>query len=565
MDQKRLYQKILFSQKRRASLCFRTIYLFTPVLLILLSASQVSSSSYFALEPLDTSSPRATMESFLRYSTGYGTALLSPHEVSFTAKAAMARAIRCFDLSEVAPVIAENVGRESVLLLHEILNRIPVPTLKDIPGRDEVRRDEVEQWYIPLTGITIGRISEGDRKNAFLFSPDTIRRLSNYYDEVRHLPNREGVLENIYEASIYTSGWMIPQNLIDSLPPLIRRGFFGQALWQWIGLAATVVFGGLLLFLLCLKYRRLRGSRAKNQWPLKLLSYPLLAIGVLFAVRNITQIQLNITGTVNNYTMILMRGVCLTLLSWTVFVGCNIVMHAIISTSRAKDNSLNIDFIHLLFRVVSTILIFVIWYLGGIDFGIPVNAVFASAGIAGVALALAARESLANFFGGISILFDGPFKTGDFIILDSGERGEVRSIGMRSTRLLTLDDILITIPNSVITSAKIVNESAPYPHFRVRVAVGVAYGSDLDLVETVLTDIAKCCKMVRTDPQPLARIRNFGDSSIEFELLAWAIQPHDRGMVIHDLSKAIDKRFAEEGITIPFPQRDVHLQTEQVK
>ncbi len=553
----------ILSVKERVFLCLCAIALPFAIASFFLSVLPVWSSPYFALEPLDTSSPRATMESFQRYSSAYGKALFFPEKVSYTTEAAMARALLCFDLREVAPILAENVGRESVLLLSEILNRIEVPALDDIPNRDEVRRDELELWYIPLSGITLHRVSEGDRKNDFLFTPETVRRLSRYYDEVRHLPVRVGALENIYEASRYSAGGVISQTLIDSLPSQMRHSFFGQALWQWAGLAATVSLAAVLLWLIWIRYKKMRRNRTENQWPLKMLAYPLLAIGVSFVARNITHTHLNISGTVNNFTLFLLHGLFLILLSWTAYVVCNIVMHAITTASRNKENLLNIDFINLLFRVISAILIFAIWYWGGLDFGLPVNAVFASAGIAGVALALAARESLANFFGGISILFDGPFKTGDFIVLDTGERGEVKSIGMRSTRLLTLDGILIVIPNSVITNTKIVNESAPYPHFRVRVAVGVAYGSDLGLVETVLTDIAKSCKMVRTDPPPQARLRVFGDSSIDFELLAWAIQPHDRGRVIHDLSKAIDKRFAEEGITIPFPQRDVHLQEEK--
>ena len=502
------------------------------------------------------------MESFQRYATAYGKSLRAPEDVTFPPEAAMARAIRCFDLSEVAPILADNIGRESVLLLGEILNRIPLPAPEEIPDRDQAREAELERWYIPLTGITLHKISEGERKNEFLFTPGTIRRLNRYYEEVRHLPPREGVLENIYEASLYASGGGLSLGFIESLPAPVRHRYQGLTVWQWVGLAVTFVGGAVLVWIIWIRYKKLRTSPAGEKWPVKLIAFPLLALGIALAARYVTQILLGISGTINNVTLILLHGLFLIFLSWIVYAGSNIIMHAIIAASRDKENLLNVDFINLLFRVVSTLMIFGIWYWGGLDFGLPVNAVFASAGIAGVALALAARESLANFFGGLSILFDGPFKTGDFIVLDSGERGEVKSIGMRSTKLLTLDGVLITIPNSVITNAKIVNESAPYQHFRARLAVGVAYGSNLELVERVLTDVARECDLVRSDPPPIARIRTFGDSSIDFELLAWAIRPRDRGRLIHDLSLAIDKRFAEEGITIPFPQRDVHLPQE---
>jgi len=190
---------------------------------------------------------------------------------------------------------------------------------------------------------------------------------------------------------------------------------------------------------------------------------------------------------------------------------------------------------------------------------INITPLLASAGIAGVAVALAAKETLANFFGGVSVFLDQPFRTGDYIILDDGERGEVVDIGMRSTRLLTRDDVQISIPNSIIANTKIVNESAPQPRFRVRVKVGTAYGSDVDQVEETLISVAAGNPNVVSHPSPRVRFRSFGDSSLDFELLCWVQQPHDKGRVIHELNRAIYKAFAEAGIVIPFPQRDVHL------
>jgi small-conductance mechanosensitive channel len=183
----------------------------------------------------------------------------------------------------------------------------------------------------------------------------------------------------------------------------------------------------------------------------------------------------------------------------------------------------------------------------------------ASAGIAGIAIALAAKETLSNFFGGMSILLDKPFKAGDYIILDTGERGEVVEVGMRSTRIMTRDDVQISIPNSVITNTKVVNESAPVPNFRVRIKVGVAYGTDVDKVEEILLDVAGNNHLVVSKPEPRVRFRTFGDSSLDFELLCWAHRPHDKGRLIHELNRAIYKAFNAAGIVIPFPQRDVHM------
>jgi len=190
---------------------------------------------------------------------------------------------------------------------------------------------------------------------------------------------------------------------------------------------------------------------------------------------------------------------------------------------------------------------------------INITPVIASAGIAGVAVALAAKDTLSNFFGGISIFIDRPYKIGDYIVLDSGERGEVTEIGIRSTWIKTRDDVQISVPNSIISNTKIINESAPVPSFRIRIPVGVAYGSDVDLVERILFEVALGNDNVLKDPEPRVRFRQFGDSALNFELLCWAREPAMRGLTVHELNKSIYKAFAEAGVRIPFPQRDVHI------
>ncbi|MFQ5720209.1 MAG: mechanosensitive ion channel family protein [Acidobacteriota bacterium] len=183
-----------------------------------------------------------------------------------------------------------------------------------------------------------------------------------------------------------------------------------------------------------------------------------------------------------------------------------------------------------------------------------------SAGIVGVALGFAAKDSLANLFGGMFVIADAPYKLGDFIRLDSGERGRVTQIGLRSTRLLTREDIEIVIPNAQIASAKIVNESGgPYEKARVTVVVGVAYGSDVDRVREVLLEAASTVDIVARDPAARVRFTEFGDSALMFRLLAWVEDPANRGLCVDRLHTAVYKQLMSAGIEIPFPQRDVHL------
>jgi small-conductance mechanosensitive channel len=193
---------------------------------------------------------------------------------------------------------------------------------------------------------------------------------------------------------------------------------------------------------------------------------------------------------------------------------------------------------------------------------INITPLIASAGIAGAAIALAAKDTIANFFGGLSVFADKPFKIGDFIVIDKVDRGEVVSIGIRSTRIKTLDDIMITIPNAIIAGSKIVNESAPTPNLRVRIPVNVAYGSDIELVEKILTGIALQNENVVNEPAPRVFFSAFGESSLNLELLCWVKEPAVKLRAVDAINKSIYKKFNELGIRIPFPQRDVHIYQE---
>lgn len=205
-----------------------------------------------------------------------------------------------------------------------------------------------------------------------------------------------------------------------------------------------------------------------------------------------------------------------------------------------------------------TVLVWLFMLLWNIDG----TAWLASAGVIGIAVGFAARDTLANLISGVSIIADAPYKIGDYIILDTGERGVVTELGMRSTRLLTRDDVEISIPNAVMGNAKITNESGgPAVEHRIRVPIGVAYGTEPEKIVGILEGIAREEEMMLDLPAPRVRMRGFGPSSVEFELLGWIPYPEQRGLATHRILMAIDKRFREEGVTIPFPQQDVHIRS----
>ena len=199
-------------------------------------------------------------------------------------------------------------------------------------------------------------------------------------------------------------------------------------------------------------------------------------------------------------------------------------------------------------------------YFVCIAWHIPLTSWLTSAGIVGIAVGFAAKDTLANLFSGIFIIADAPYKVGDFIILDQGVRGIVSEIGIRSTRLLTRDDVEVTVPNAVIANAQIINETGgPHDKMRVRIRVQAAYGSDVDRVREVLLNAVDGAEHVSEEPAPRVRFRSFGDSGLDFELLAWIEEPVYRGKVIDALNTAVYKQFNAAGIEIPFPKRDVYI------
>ena len=200
-------------------------------------------------------------------------------------------------------------------------------------------------------------------------------------------------------------------------------------------------------------------------------------------------------------------------------------------------------------------------YFVMLAWAVDIRGWLASAGVVGVAVGFAAQDTLANLFAGVFILMDRPYKLGDFLVLESGERGRVTGIGIRTTRLLTRDDQQIIIPNAVMADARIVNESAgPWIDCRIRVTVDVAYGSDLDHAAEVMNEVALRTEdvVLETNRRPRVRFSSFEDSGIRCHLLCWVPQPMFRERVVDRLIRGIHTDFNEKGIEIPFPQRVLH-------
>jgi small-conductance mechanosensitive channel len=197
--------------------------------------------------------------------------------------------------------------------------------------------------------------------------------------------------------------------------------------------------------------------------------------------------------------------------------------------------------------------------------GFDVTLFLAGMGVMGIVIGFAAQETLSNFFSGIFLMLDRPFKRGDLIVLDSGDVCEVSWIGLRSTKLYHIaDHEMIVLPNKQLAEQKVVNITEPDRRIRTKVMVGVAYGTDLNHAKEVLTDIVKRHPHVLKGKgkDPLFRVDEFADSSINIRSLFWVDNVENKWAVESELKQAIDVRFKKENIEIPYPVRVVYMHAE---
>jgi potassium-dependent mechanosensitive channel len=182
------------------------------------------------------------------------------------------------------------------------------------------------------------------------------------------------------------------------------------------------------------------------------------------------------------------------------------------------------------------------------------------AGAFGIGIGFGLQNIVNNFVSGLILLFERPIKVGDMVVV-GGDWGRVAAIGLRSTVIVTLDGSELIVPNSDLISERVTNWTLTTTSARVVLQVGVAYGSNLELVLRILDEAARNHPLVLSEPAPSAIFVGFGESSLDFELRSWIADVSTRLTVRSELGQFIDRRFREEGVEIPFPQRDLHLRS----
>ena len=208
----------------------------------------------------------------------------------------------------------------------------------------------------------------------------------------------------------------------------------------------------------------------------------------------------------------------------------------------------------------------VIWALAIVmaldKLGVPVTSLLTVVAAIGAAVALAVKDNLASLASGIVLLFTRPFKAGDFIDIDSEEiSGTITEIEIMHTYLITVDNTRIAVPNAKMMSATIRNFSAMETR-RLDLVYSVGYESDIDTVKKVLLELAQHHEMVLHEPaEPCVLLKEYADSSINFTLRMWCLNA-DYWNLTFDMNEKVKKAFDKNGISIPFPQMDVHMHTQ---
>lgn len=225
-----------------------------------------------------------------------------------------------------------------------------------------------------------------------------------------------------------------------------------------------------------------------------------------------------------------------------------------INVAARTESKVDDEFVPLLDRV-GKVVVYSLAALIVLDhFHIDVKGLIAVLGVGSLAIALAAQDTIANMIAGFVIMVDRPFRVGDRLRMTDGTICTVYQIGIRSTRLITLQNSMIVAPNSELTKREIHNLSYPSPDIQVKVSVGVAFGSDVEKVRQVMIDETERHPRVMKSPPPSFSLDQFGQSALEVSVFCRVEQTADQAPVASELRERFLKRFRQEGIEIPYPQ-----------
>ena len=558
----------------------RSILLFA--FLISIVSSNLSASP---LEPLDTSSPRATVKSFLALTQEtarkYDAYRDSPNEETQDALEEIStKAKQLFDLREVSQNNREKVAEQDFYLLWEVLFRMPAPDITKIPLSSTQQDGEnaviIKKWRYPETDIAIVLIEEGDQAGSYLFDARTVRNLESYYNTVSELPyQRPMPVPNVYRLNELVTGWMIPMSWVESLPEWLNHSFNGMVVWKWLVELLLVLLG---IGIVTIAYRWQQGKKNDNSLGcyLRDLSMPILILIIISLIKYLNAEQINVTGSALqfiHYTTFVIAGISIV---WIMWLSSNQLAELIIASPKINSESLNAALFRLISRTVGVVAVTVVIFLILQEFGVPIYGLVTGAGVGGIAVALAAKPTLENFMGALNLFADRPVQVGDLCRFDEestpGWRpvGRVEAIGLRSTKIRRTDRTLITIPNSVFAQLNIVNLSEG-DSFLMNPVLGLRYETTDDQLRFVLAELRRLFvahpMTIDRDRRNAVRVRfiGFGDYSLNVGVRAY-IRAHDYSEFLsiqEDIMLRIMDIVKKAGTGFAFPSSTVyHAQDE---
>ena len=234
-----------------------------------------------------------------------------------------------------------------------------------------------------------------------------------------------------------------------------------------------------------------------------------------------------------------------------------IIRFVIVRTFRKSEISESV--IHLIVKVVKYSFLGLAFILVADQIGIKIIAIISTLGVAGIALGLAAQQTLANFISGIIILVNKPFKERDYVELE-GTFGRVKKISLRSTTLLTLDNILVDIPNQKIVESKIVNHTYNR-NIRIRIGIGIAYKEYIPDAQQVLLELIDNDDRFLENPAPEVVVTEIADSSINLHLMVWLKDSRQEVPISYELRQKAKMALDKAGIEIPFPHQQLFIES----
>jgi MscS family membrane protein len=526
----------------------------------------------YPLEPPDTSSPRATLQSFvgnMQAASDAFTSLMAIYHrepgLSFSPDAQahhdrlrtfLERAIRCLDVTELSPTLSLKVSTESVLLLKEILDRIDLPDPDSVPDAKAIAAAGLERWRIPHTEIVIARVAKGEQAGEFLFSPTTLQRLPEFYEKVRDRPYKPGAWEGLH-AFFTTMGVprYIPWKLTDRLPLWAKAQVWDQAFWRWIvfAVALLAVLGPLTIAFYWIR-------RRVDIHPIRRFARSLvLPVSVILAVWFLGFVSdaINITGQARDVIAIVLGAMRFLALAWSILLIGELIVEIIVASPRFKTRSLNEAVIRLTARMLALVTATLVVVYGAQLLGLPVVPLLAGLGVGGLAIALAAQPTIENLIAALTLYADRPVRVGEFCRFGDA-LGTVEEIGMRSTRIRTLDHTVLSVPNAEFAKGRVENYSARrkvwyHPRMRLR------YETTPDQVRYILVEVRKLLYAhPRVLPDP-ARIRfvGFGEYSLDLDVFAY-VDTGDYGEyleIAEDLNLRIMDIIKAAGTELAIPAR----------